>query len=112
MTRRWGKMPLNYLVGPEQRHLNYGFVGQADWSMYPVLHPGSLVLIDQNRQKIAADGWTSEHDRPIYFLEHREGYRVGWCSHVSGRLLLEPASFGAPGGRRYSSIRISMWWAR
>ncbi len=89
MTRRWGKMPLNYLVGPEQRHLNYGFVGLADWSMYPVLQPGSLVLIDQNRRKIAADGWTNEFDRPIYFLEHREGFRVGWCSHVSGRLLLE-----------------------
>jgi transcriptional regulator with XRE-family HTH domain len=90
MVRRWGKIPLTLLMGHDQRHLNYGFVGLADWSMYPVLHPGSLVLIDQNRRKIATDGWTSEHDRPIYFLEHREGYRVGWCSHVSGRLLVEP----------------------
>jgi len=90
MVRRWGKMPLSFLPGLEQRHLHYGLVGMADWSMYPVLQPGSLVLIDQNRRKIAADGWTSEFDRPIYFLEHRDGYRVGWCSRVGGRLLLEP----------------------
>jgi len=90
MVRRWGKMPLSFLAGPEQRHLHYGVVGFADWSMYPLLHPGSLVLVDQNRRKIAADGWTTEFDRPIYFLEHRDGYRVGWCSRVAGRLLLQP----------------------
>jgi len=89
LVGRWGKMPLNFLAALEQRHLNYGLVGLADWSMYPILQPGSLVLIDQNRRKIATDGWTSEFDRPIYFLEHREGYRVGWCSRVAGRLLLE-----------------------
>ena len=87
---RWGRMPLGFLAGLEQRHLQYGLVGLSDWSMYPVLHPGSLVLIDQNRRKIAADGWTTEFDRPIYFLEHRNGYHVGWCSRVAGRLLLEP----------------------
>jgi hypothetical protein len=58
--------------------------------MYPILHPGSLVLIDQNRRKIAVDGWTSELDRPIYFLEHRDGYRVGWCTDVAGHLLWQP----------------------
>src|ERR1039457_3280319 len=52
---RWGKMPLAFLAGIEQRHLHYGLIGLSDWSMYPVLHPGSLVLIDQTRRKIAAD---------------------------------------------------------
>jgi transcriptional regulator with XRE-family HTH domain len=87
---RWGKMALTFLAGIDQRHLHYGLIGLSDWSMYPILHPGSLILIDQNRRKIAADGWTSEFDRPAYFLEHRDGYRVGWCSRVAGRLLLEP----------------------
>jgi hypothetical protein len=87
---RWGKLPLTFLAGLEQRHLHYGLIGLSDWSMYPVLHPGSLVLIDQNRRKIAADGWTNEFERPIYFLEHRDGYRVGWCSWIGERLLLEP----------------------
>ena len=89
LVGKWGKMPLSFLAGLEQRHLHYGLVGLSDWSMYPVLQPGSLLLIDQNHRKIAADGWTTEFDRPIYFLEHRGGYRVGWCSFVAGRLLLE-----------------------
>jgi transcriptional regulator with XRE-family HTH domain len=108
MVRRWGKMPLSFLAGLDQRHLHYGLVGMADWSMYPILHPGSLVLIDQNKRKIAVDGWTSEFDRPIYFLEHRDGYRVGWCNHVAGRLLLEPypAAQQAPTFFDYSDIDV------
>jgi transcriptional regulator with XRE-family HTH domain len=108
ITGRWGKMPLNFLAGLEQRHLHYGLVGLSDWSMYPVLQPGALVLIDQNRRKIAADGWTSEFDRPIYFLEHRDGYRVGWCSRVGGRLLLEPhpASQQSPALFEHSEVDV------
>ena len=90
MIRRWGKMPLSFLNAPELRHLRYGFIGLSDWSMYPVLHPGSLVLIDQNKRKITEDGWSSELDRPIYFLELRDGYRVGWCTTMGERLLLQP----------------------
>jgi transcriptional regulator with XRE-family HTH domain len=90
MIRRWGKLPLNFLNGLEHRHLRYGFIGFTDWSMYPILAPGSLVLIDQNRQKIAVDGWSNELERPIYFLEHRDGYRVGWCTPLGERLLLQP----------------------
>jgi transcriptional regulator with XRE-family HTH domain len=108
MIRRWGKMPLSFLAGLDQRHLHYGLVGLADWSMYPLLHPGSLVLIDQNRRKIAADGWTNEFDRPIYFLEHRDGYRVGWCSRVAGRMLLQPhpAAQSPPTLFDYSDIDV------
>ncbi len=58
--------------------------------MYPILQPGALVAIDENRRKIATGGWSSEMDRPIYFLEHRNGYACGWCSLLEGRLLLQP----------------------
>jgi transcriptional regulator with XRE-family HTH domain len=108
MIQRWGKMPLNFLNWMDHRHLRYGLIGLADWSMYPILQPGSLVLIDQNRRKIAAGGWTNELDRPIYFLEHRDGYRVGWCSHVAGRLLLQPhpAAQEQPTLFEYSDIDV------
>ncbi|MBZ5725217.1 MAG: helix-turn-helix domain-containing protein [Acidobacteriia bacterium] len=87
---RWGKMPLSLLNGLDVRHHRYGLIGLEDWSMYPVLRPGSLVLIDQSRRKIAAGGWTNEYDRPVYFLEHRGGYLCGWCAVADGRLLLQP----------------------
>jgi transcriptional regulator with XRE-family HTH domain len=98
LVRRWGKMPLNILGGLDIRHYRYGLIGLEDWSMSPVIQPGSMVLIDQNRRRIARDGWTSQHDRPIYFLEHRHGYRCGWCALAENRLIVlpHPASQQAP----------------
>jgi transcriptional regulator with XRE-family HTH domain len=97
-VRRWGKMPLNFLAGMDIRHCRYGLIGLQDWSMSPVIQPGSMVLIDQNRRRVARGGWTSLHDRPIYFLEHRGGYRCGWCALAEDRLIVlpHPASQQAP----------------
>ena len=90
LVRRWGKAGLGLLNGFDLRQHRYGLIGTDDWSMYPVLHPGSLVLIDENRRRIVASGWSSEIDRPIYFLETRDGYRCGWCSTGGGRLIYQP----------------------
>ena len=54
--------------------------------MYPLLKPGSIVQIDESRRRVASQGWTSEFDRPIYFLELRYSYECCWC-HQSGRQL-------------------------
>jgi transcriptional regulator with XRE-family HTH domain len=98
LVRHWGKMPLGFLDALDLREYRYGLIGLDDWSMYPVLQPGSLVAIDQSRRKIASSGWTSEFDRPIYFLEHRGGCVCGWCSLSENRLLVQPhpASHRAP----------------
>jgi transcriptional regulator with XRE-family HTH domain len=90
IIQRWGRMPLHFLNDFDLRHYRYGFIGMDDWSMHPVLHPGSLVAIDQNKRKIAAGGWINELDRPIYFLEHRGGYVCGWCSMIGKSLLVQP----------------------
>jgi len=98
LVRGWGKMPLSFLNDLDLKHYRYGFIGLDDASMYPILHPGSLVAIDQSRHKIASGGWTNELDRPIYFLEHRGGYLCGWCSHMDESILVQPhpASHGQP----------------
>jgi transcriptional regulator with XRE-family HTH domain len=90
IIRRWGKTGLSLLNGWDLRQHRYAFIGLEDWSMYPILHPGSLLLIDDSKRRIAVDGWTNEMDRPIYFLEHRGGYRCGWCSVHEGRVLVQP----------------------
>jgi transcriptional regulator with XRE-family HTH domain len=87
--KRWGKNGLGFLNGHETRDRRYGFIGLGDWSMHPVLHPGSLVLIDEGRRRIATAGWSSELDRPIYFVEHRAGYRCGWCSRKGDSLVMQ-----------------------
>lgn len=90
LMRRWGKLPLAFFNGMDMRHHRYGFIGLEDWSMYPILQPGSLVLLDESKRKIASEGWTNEFDRPIYFLELRDGYECGWCILANDRLLVQP----------------------
>lgn len=90
MIQRWGKMSLLFLAGLNPKDQRYGFIGTDDWFMYPLLQPGSFVLIDETRRKIQNDGWTTEFDRPIYFLEHRQGYACGWASLNDDRLILVP----------------------
>jgi len=60
--------------------LRRGVVGQRDRTLEPMIRPGSVVLIDTQKRAIAhRREWTSEFDRPIYFLLTREGYVTGFC---------------------------------
>lgn len=90
LIRQWGKVPLSFLNGIDLKQHRYGLIGLEDWSMYPLLRPGSLVLIDDGRRKIASSGWTNEFDRPIYFLEHRQGFACGWCTLQGDQLMIQP----------------------
>lgn len=90
LARRFGKIPLTFLHGLNASEFRYGLIGRTDWSMYPVLHPGSLVAIDEKRHKISNGGWSSELDRPIYFFELRDGYRCGYCTLQQNRLIVQP----------------------
>ncbi len=90
MIQQWGKIPLMLLSADDLKAHRYAFVGSDDWSMYPLIHPGALILIDETRRKVLSGGWTNEFDRPIYFLEHRSGYVCGWCSLNQNQLVLQP----------------------
>jgi len=72
------------------RDHRYGYIGLEDWTMYPLIQPGSLVMIDETKRKISTGGWTNEFDRPIYFLEHREGYSCGWCNLNENQRVIQP----------------------
>jgi transcriptional regulator with XRE-family HTH domain len=90
MIQRWGKLPLVLLNGLDLKNHRYGFIGTEDWMMYPLLQPGSFVLIDETRRKIVNTGWTNEFERPIYFLEHRKGFACCWCHLSDSQLILQP----------------------
>lgn len=100
---RWGKLPAVLLKTLDLRAKRYAFLGTEDWSMYPILLPGSFVQIDESRTKITQEPWTHEIERPIYFLEHRNGFRCGWCSQVPGSLIVQPhwSAQSAPDVYRY-----------
>ncbi|HEX4228316.1 MAG TPA: helix-turn-helix transcriptional regulator [Bryobacteraceae bacterium] len=85
--QRWGPLVPELLAGFDLRQQRYGFIGTADWSMYPILPPGSFVQIDESKRKIAANGWIDEFERPIYFIEHRAGFRCCWVSEIEDILI-------------------------
>lgn len=90
MIQKWGRIPLMLLNGLDLKNHRYGFIGTEDWSMYPLLQPGSFVLIDETRRKLVTSGWTHEFERPIYFFEHRNGYACCWCNLTESQLVLQP----------------------
>jgi transcriptional regulator with XRE-family HTH domain len=90
--RRWGKLSVALLNSLDLRRHRYAFIGMEDWSMHPILPPGSFVQVDETKKRIAQGGWTNEYERPIYLLEHREGFRCGWCNYKNGLLIVQPHS--------------------
>jgi transcriptional regulator with XRE-family HTH domain len=87
---RWGKLPVTLLSAINPRDYRYAMIGATDWSMYPLIAPGSVVIIDPERRRVAESGWTHEFERPIYFLEHRDGYLCGWCHQEGNTLMVMP----------------------
>ena len=75
-----------YADGPYR----YGYIGFTDRRMAPILRPGSLVLVDTSVRKIEVNEWSSEYDRPLYFVELRGGYRCGWFYQEKSRLIMQP----------------------
>lgn len=77
-------------MGKKASRYRYGFVGLSDRRMIPILRPGSIVLVDTSLRRVDNTNWTSEYDRPIYFVEIREGYRCGWFQLEGSRLIMQP----------------------
>jgi transcriptional regulator with XRE-family HTH domain len=89
-VRGWGSLPLSILASLDLQRYHYAFIGTEDWFMYPILPPGSFVQIDQSRRRLGQENPTGEHERPIHLIEHRSGFRAGWCTVRSGLLILQP----------------------
>ncbi len=94
----WGVLPLMLAGNYDPGNYRYAWIGEEDWFMYPMLQPGSLILVDDTMRRIATGGWSSELDRPLYFLEHRDGWACGWCSIANETLVVlpHPASGAEP----------------
>lgn len=88
MVEQWGLVPLAYLAGMNKDQFMYGYIGSEDFTMYPLLPPGTFLQVDESRCKIESGMWRSELERPIYFVETREGYTCCWCSLKGEQIVL------------------------
>ena len=90
---QWGIVPLSYLAQFADARYTYGYIGSEDFTMYPILPPGSFVQVDEAKSKVGEAGegtWRSEFERPIYFVEMRDGYTCCWCSVKGNSIVLQP----------------------
>jgi len=88
MVERWGHF--EGALRKERPQHCYGYIGLTDRRMVPLLRPGSLVLVDTEMRQIEDEEWSCEHDRPMYLVDVRDGYRCGWFHQAPGRLLMQP----------------------
>lgn len=89
MIENWGVIPLQYLQDLARRKYTYAYIGTEDLTMYPLILPGSFVQVDEERSKVEEGKWRSELERPVYFVETREGYICCWCSIRKGDIVLQ-----------------------
>jgi transcriptional regulator with XRE-family HTH domain len=87
MVEQWGNLEGTLLSNHQHR---YGYIGLSDRRMVPLLRPGSIVMVDIAVRRIEDIDWSTEYDRPLYFVEVPEGYRCGWFHQDGPRLMMQP----------------------
>lgn len=102
MVELWGEIPISLIQHLDLRHSLYGYIGFEDMTLFPMLRPGSFVQINQKVTRVHSSKWRSEYDRPIYFVELRDGYACCWCELQGGQLLLVPHPLSPCNIRQYA----------
>ncbi len=90
MIQQWGTVPLALLKKFVDRKYTYGYVGASDRTMFPLIMPGSFIQVDESKTQVQEGGWRSEYERPVYFIETREGFTCCWCETNASTLILKP----------------------
>jgi transcriptional regulator with XRE-family HTH domain len=107
-------VPWPRMQDSQNGRFKYGYIGLSDRRMVPLLRPGSTVLIDTTLRRIEDTEWFSEYDRPLYFVEIRDGYRCGWFQKDKSRLIMQPHALSRcmPEAWRTPEVRKlwGKWW--
>ena len=90
MVEIWGEVPISLIQQLDFRHTSYGYIGLEDYTLSPLIRPGSFIQIDDRQKRVQKFPWRTEFDRPIYFVELRDGYACAWCELQGNQLTLLP----------------------
>jgi transcriptional regulator with XRE-family HTH domain len=96
------KQTTSALVDEGAAPITYGYIGLHDLTMYPLIWPGSFVWLDLTQNKLQPVAWHNEYERPIYFIELRDGYACGWCELQGNQLLIIPHHSSPATTRRFT----------
>jgi transcriptional regulator with XRE-family HTH domain len=89
MVSEWGELE-GIMTTNRSGYHRYGYIGLGDRRMMPMLRPGSVVLVDARVRQIEDSDWVNEYDRPMYFVDVRDGYRCGWFQRDGAKLTMQP----------------------
>jgi transcriptional regulator with XRE-family HTH domain len=101
VVEKWDEIPIGFLQHLDLRKSVYGYIGLEDYTLYPLIRPGSLVEIDATQRKISTEKWKTEFDRPVYFVELRDAYACSWCQVDRGQLMIIPHPHSHQDVRRF-----------
>ena len=90
MVEVWGEVPISLIQHLDIRRGLYGYIGLQDYTLSPLLRPGTFVQIDSRIRRVRSLKWRTEFDRPIYFVELRDSYACSWCELHGNQLFLVP----------------------
>lgn len=90
MIEKWDVVPLTLVGELAHSDYTYAYIGTEDYTMYPLLMPGTFLQVDESRNHVADGVWRSEYERPIYFVETRDGYICCWCATKGEAIILQP----------------------
>ena len=101
VVEKWEQIPIGFLQHLDLHKSVYGYIGLEDYTLHPLIRPGSLVQIDSSQRKLSAEKWKTEFDRPVYFVELRNGYVCSWCQVDRGQLIVIPHPHSNQDVRRF-----------
>ncbi len=90
MIEKWGVVPLVELQKLPLEDYTYGYIGTDDFTMFPLLMPGSFIQVDEKKNEVVEGVWRTEYERPVYFIETREGFTCAWVSIKGEALIMQP----------------------
>ena len=102
MVEVWGEVPIALIRNLDVRNSLYGYIGLTDYTLSPILRPGSFVQIDDRQTTVRKPPWRTEFERPIYFVELRNGYLCSWCELQGKQLIVVPHPLSGCPIRQYA----------
>ena len=90
MFGAYAQVPVELLQGLDPERCLCGYIGLEDYTLDPIIRPGSVVAIDVRQSKVRMGSWRNVAERPIYFVELRNGYACCWCELHGNQLVLIP----------------------
>jgi transcriptional regulator with XRE-family HTH domain len=64
MIKQWGTLPVAYLQQLSNKNYSYGYIGNEDLTMHPILPPGSFIQVDKSRNRVLQRDWRRSTSAP------------------------------------------------